>query len=198
MARLVQKIRDDLVSLLPRGWALGFRGGYLDAVLEAVAGIIQFAEIDAARLTIEMDPRSAEMMLEDFERVLGPDPCGRDLDGASIDERQLLAHQRWTSTGGASIAYFTSVAAKLGVSITVEEFWPSRAGILRAGQNLRPEGCQFVWRVSIPQLVTVTRFKAGASVAGDLLGSFKLSNIECELRRLKPAHTLLVFKYGAA
>lgn len=196
MARLVQKIRDDLVSLLPRGWALGFRGGYLDAVLEAVAGIIQFAEIDAARLTIEMDPRSAEMMLEDFERVLGPDPCGRDLDGASIDERQLLAHQRWTSTGGASIAYFTSVAAKLGVSITVEEFWPSRTGSLRTGQRLRPEGSQFVWRVNIPGVVGVVKFRTGVSRAGHRLGTFEISSIECELRRIKPAHTTIVFSYG--
>lgn len=192
---MVERIRDDVISLLPSGWALGFRGGYLDALIEAVAGIIQKAEIDAEQLTVEMDPRSASMLLEDFERVLGPDPCGRDFASLSINERQRLAHQRWTSTGGASVAYFIGIAAKLGVTVSIEEFWPSRAGRMRAGQRLRPDGSQFVWRVSVPGMVTVRKFTAGISVAGHRLGSFRISDIECEMRRLKPAHTILVFKY---
>lgn len=195
MARLVERIRDDIVSLLPSGWALGFRGGYLDALIEAVAGIVRNAELDTDQITVEMDPRSAYMMLEDFERVLGPDPCGRDLPGLTVSERRRMAHQRWTSTGGASAAYFISIAAKLGVTITIEEFWPSRAGRMRAGQALRPDGCQFVWRVSIPGVVSVRKFRAGSSAAIHRLGAFKVSDIECELRRLKPAHTVLVFKY---
>lgn len=195
MARLVDRIREDIVGILPSGWALGFRGGYLDAVIEAIAGVIRSAELDADQITVEMDPRSATMLLEDFERVLGPDFCGRDTGSLSIGERQRLVHQRWTSTGGSSAAYFIGIAAKLGVTITIEEFWPSRAGRMRAGQRLRPDGCQYVWRVSIPGLVSVRKFKAGVSRAGHRLGSFKVSDIECELRRLKPAHTILVFKY---
>lgn len=196
MARLVERIRDDLISLLPSGWALGLRGGYIDALLEAIAGLIQIAEVDADRLSVEMDPRTADWLLDSFERVLGPDYCGRDIAGLTKAERRRLAHQRWTSTGGSSAAYFIGIAEKLGVSITIEEFWPSRARVLRAGQRLRPEGCQFVWRVNIPGLVMVQNFRAGGSQAGQKLGTFELSMIECELRRLKPAHTIVVFKYG--
>ncbi len=196
MARTVSTILQSLISKLPTGFALGLRGGILDTLLGAVADMFSTTETDADRLVLQADPRAAVELLTDFERVLGPDPCGRDLDPLTIEQRQRLAHQRWTGTGGQSMPYMISIAQKLGVAVTIEEFWPSRAGVLRAGQPLRREGCQFVWRVNIPGLITVTNFKAGASRAGQPLGSFELSSIECELRRVKPAHTELIFSYG--
>lgn len=196
MTRSADRIRDDLISLLPPGWALGFRGGVLDAVLGAIASGIEAAEISVRTLIGEADPRAADKLLSDFERVLGPDACGRDLAALTISDRRSLVHQRWTSVGGQSRAYFINVAAKLGVTITIEEFWPSEASMLRAGQPLRPEGCQFVWRVQLPAAINVRKFRASVGTAGQPLGSFEVSNIECELRRLAPAHTLLVFAYG--
>ncbi|MFA7416121.1 MAG: putative phage tail protein [Rhizobium sp.] len=198
MARALSTILQSLINKLPSGFALGLRGGVLDAILEAVASQIETVERDAEQMMDEIDPRTARAFLPDFERVLGPDPCSRDIGGLTIEERQRLAHQRWTATGGQSIPYMISVAAKLGVTVTIDEFWPSRAGVLRAGQPLRPEGSQFVWRVNIPGLVTVVKFRTGISVAKHRLGSFQLSSIECELRRIKPAHTAIVFAYGAA
>ncbi len=197
MARSVSSILTSIIGKLAPGWALGYRDGILDSILSSVAERIADAEADAEALMAETDPRSAVNLLADFERVLGPDPCGRDLNALSIGERQRLAHQRWTATGGQSIPYMISVAEKLGVSITIEEFWPSKAGGLRAGQRLRPDGAQFVYRVNLPGLVTVVKFRAGVSVAGNRLGDFKISDIECELRRIRPAHTDIVFKYGA-
>lgn len=198
MGRFTETIRDDLIALLPSGWALGARGGIIDVLLTALAAGMADAEEDAAALIPEMDPRTAYRLLPDFERVLGPDPCGRDLSGLTLGDRRRLAHQRWTSLGGASRAYFIGLAAKLGYAITIEEFRPSRSGTLRAGQRLRPEGCQFVWRVRIGKLVSVTKFRAGASTAGHSLGAFKISDLECVIRRLAPAHTTVIFAYGAA
>lgn len=198
MARLLSNVLQGVIARLPTGWALGKRGGGLDTVFAAVATEIQSIESKAEQLLDELDPRTATAYLEDFERVLGPDACGRDTASLSLERRRKLAHQRWTATGGQSIPYYIGVAAKLGVVVTIEEFWPRNAGGLRAGQRLRNNGCQFLWRVNLPGLVTVTNFKAGASTAGQRLGSFALSDIECELRRLKPAHTTIIFSYGAA
>jgi len=198
MARLVSTILQSLIAKLPTGLGLGFRGGNIDVVLEAAATPIADIEAGAEAMMIEVDPRAANNFLADFERVLGPDPCGRDLGGLSVADRQRLAHQRWTATGGQSIPYLIQLAAKLGVTITIEEFWPSRTGVLRTGQPLRAEGCQFVFRVQIPGLVTVVNFKVGASRAGQSLGSFQVSSIECDLRRVKPAHTQIIFAYGEA
>lgn len=198
MARSVSTIVQSLVSKLPNGWALGLRGGVLDAVLEAVAVLIADVEQGAENLMRETDPRQSNLLLPDFERCLGPDPCGRDLDGLTVEQRQKLAHQRWTAYGGQSIPYMIETAAKLGATVTVEEFWPSKAGFLRAGQRLRPQGCQYVWRINVPGLVSVVKFRAGVSRAGHRLGAFEISSIECELRRIKPAHTHVVFNYGVA
>ncbi len=198
MSRTSSTILQNLFSKLPIGWALRYRGGVMGVILGAIAEAIADAEAAAEAMMNETDPRLADKLLSDFERCLGPDPCGRDKDGLSVQQRRQLAFQRWTARGGQSIPYFVSVAAALGVTITIEEFWPSGAGVLRAGQRLRPDGSQFVWRVNIPGVVTVTKFRAGASRAGHRLGSFEVSAIECVLRRYKPAHTTLVFKYGEA
>lgn len=198
MPRSVQAVLQSLIRKLPTGFALAQRGQVLDTVLLAVATLLQDAEASAERLMEEIDPRTANALLQDFERVLGPDPCGRDQGNRTVEQRQKLAHQRWTARGGQSIPYMIETARKLGVEVTIEEFWPSRAGILRAGHRLRPEGSQFVWRVNIPGLMTVIKFRAGVSRAGHRLGTFELSSIECELRRVKPAHTHVVFSYGEA
>jgi uncharacterized protein YmfQ (DUF2313 family) len=198
MARLVPTILRSVVAKLPTGFALGRRDGVIDIALEGAITPVVDIEAGAEAMMVETDPRSADNFLADFERVLGPDPCGRDAGGLSVGDRRRLAHQRWTATGGQSIPYLVGLAAKLGVSITIEEFWPSRAGVLRAGQPVRAEGCQFVFRVHIPGLVTVINFKAGVSRAGQKLGSFQISSIECDIRRLKPAHTQVTFAYGEA
>ena len=192
--RSVGAVLAGLVRQLPPGWALAFRGGLLDAVLETFAGRLAEAEADAAALMDEVDPRQAVRLLPDFERVLGPDPCGRDLGERTVEQRQRQAHQRWTARGGQSIPYFLSVADRLGVVIVIEEFWPSQAGVLRAGQPLVADGEQFTWRIRLP-LISQWWFRAGQNTAGDPLGGYALSDIECELRRLKPAHTQLVFAY---
>ncbi|MGN6777562.1 YmfQ family protein [Rhizobium sp.] len=195
MARSASTILQSIISKLPTGFALGRRGGILDTVFAAVADVLSTVENEADRLVTEADPRAAVDLLPDYERLLGPDPCGRDLDNLTLFQRQRIAHQRWTARGGQSIPYFVGLAASLGAQITVEEFWPSKAGRLRAGQRLRPNGCQFVWRVNIPGLFGIRNFKAGVSRAGQSLGSFDISAVECVLRRPKPAHTEIVFSY---
>ncbi len=198
MARSASMIFQSLRGKLAPGWGLGFRGGVIDVILSAIAAAIADVEEGAEALMRETDPRTADKLLSDYERCLGPDPCGRDRDALTVEQRRQLAYQRWTARGGQSIPYFVAIAKALGVDITITEFWPSKAGVLRAGQRLRPEGCQFVWQVNIPGLVTIVNFKAGASRAGQSLGWFAISAIECVIRRYKPAHTHVVFSYGAS
>lgn len=194
MSRTRAKILASLIGKLPRGFALGHRGGVLDAILDAIAKLLADAETDAEQLMAEIDPRSANRLLADFERVLGPDPCGRDLGDQTLQQRQRRAHQRWIAQGGASIPYFLKLAESLGHTIEIEEFWPSKAGVMRAGQTLIAEGEQFTWRIKL-QLISEWIFRAGVNQAGQPLGGIDISDLECEMRRLKPAHTQLVFSY---
>ncbi|WP_026379354.1 YmfQ family protein [Afifella pfennigii] len=194
MTRSAAEILTSLIGKRHPGFALGKRGGVLDAVLSGFAAPTADAEAEAEALMDEVDPRTAVKLLPDFERVLGPDPCGRDTEASSVKERQRIAHQRWIAGGGQSIPYFISIAAALGVAIEIEEFWPSRAGVLRAGDRLVAEGEQFIWRVKLAPLGSI-KFRAGAGRAGYPLGWIIRSGIECVLQRLAPAHTTLVFSY---
>jgi len=194
MARTTKAITASMVRKLPTGFALGKRGGNFDMLLRATASELQLAEAAAEAVMKEIDPRTAVKLLPDFERVLGKDKCGRDRSNLSLRQRQRLAHQRWTAVGGQSIPYLTAMASKLGFDIEIEEFWPSKAGSLRAGQRLIPEGEQFVWRVKL-KLNAHENFVSGGSKAGDPLGKFIQSGVECELRRVAHSHTTPVFSY---
>jgi len=66
--------------------------------------------------------------------------------------------------------------------------------LILAGGGLVAEGEQFVWRVNL-KLFNERRFIAGTNRANDRLFDFELSGLDCVLRRLKPAHTTLIFSY---
>ncbi len=193
--RTADDILRAIFARLPRGFAVPKVTGRFGLVMRAFATVLKDAEDAAADMMDEIDPRTAVKQLPDFERVLGPDPAGRDRKLATIGDRQKLAHQRWTSKGGQSVPYFIGVAAKLGVTITIDEFWPSRAGRFRAGQRLIAEGEQFTWRVNMPP-VSITPFRAGRSTAGQSLAGFSVNaDLEKYFHLIKPAHTNLIFNY---
>lgn len=196
MSRSASDAHDELMSLLPPGWIWprAGDGSVLGAVLWGPAVLFAEVEAVAAQMMDEIDPRTAVACIDDFERVLGPDPCGRDTSGMSLAARQDLAHQRWTARGGQSVAYYIALAAKRGVDITIEECIPSYADELRAGDELVEPPEQFVWVVNL-SLGAWTEFYAGESEAGERLYDYDLSDIECDIRRVKPAHTEVVFVY---
>lgn len=196
MSRSAEDAHQELMGLLPPGWIMPSAGdgSLLGAILAAPARM--FAEIEAVaeEMIEQIDPRTATHTLDDFERVLGPDPCGRDTAGMSVADRQQLAHQRWTARGGQSIAYFVALAARRGVAITIEEVRLTRAGSARAGDRVVNHPSQFNWVIRLP-LGRWRSARAGRSVASDRTYDFTLSDIECDIRRLKPAHTEVFFRY---
>lgn len=198
MTRRDDDIRAEMVALLPDGWVWPKRSQdtLIAALLEPMAGELSLVEQTAAAMIDELDPRSASLCLMDYERVLGPDPCGRDTSQMSLADRRQLAHQRWTARGGASRAYFIGLAAKRGVAITISENSVTYAGEMVAGDELVDWPQQFIWTVHLA-FTGETLFEAGEGQAGDRLYDLIISDIDCDIRRLKPAHTEVVFDYGS-
>lgn len=194
MSRSATEIHREALSLLPPGmmWSRS-PDTLLAAVLEPLAGLLADLEASAEAMMDEVDPRTAVLCLEDFERVLGPDPCGRDLATLTVAQRQQLAHQRWTARGGQSPAYFIALAAARGVAIEIEEVRLSRAGVLRAGERLVGHPEQFIWRVSLPVGIW-SDFRVGRR-AGERLYDYDPSDVECDIMRARPAHTVVIFSY---
>jgi len=167
-------------DLLPWGvvWSRE-AGSVMTRFWSAVAA--ECARIDAAicRLFNEADPRTSLDLLPDWERVVGiPDDClTRPADLAA---RRRLVVAKLTMQGGQSIPWFTELAGLLGFQIDIQEQHPLTAGC--GGVNAPVGGCPFWW------IVHVRCQEPGSSRA----------ELECLIRRFKPAHSKVSFVYNSA
>ncbi|WP_424140253.1 YmfQ family protein [Roseomonas chloroacetimidivorans] len=168
-----------------------------DAVqTRAIAALVPTYERLLARdnnLLTDAFPGTAYELLPEWEASLGlPDPCAGP--SPSLQQRRAQVVARLTATGGQSVPYFIEVAAKLGYGISVKEYAPARVGLLRAGDRLYGAAWAHAWAIQAPE-TTVTPFRAGQSAAGERLRTFGNDVLECQLRSLAPAHTVLLFQY---
>ncbi len=168
----------QLKSLLPTGRAWPREPGtWLEKVLTFLSQEPARIDLQARSLFDEADPRTADLLLPDWERVLGiPDGCVPL--AADKPSRRLAAHHKLSAQGGQSSAYFVGVAADLGFTATVVEYAPARLGD-RLGQRCYGVSWQFTWKLSV-----------SAST-----GAFDHSVLECVIGRISPAHTSVFFGY---
>lgn len=200
-------------ALLPQGvaWPRD-RSAVLQMLVNGLTQIWgdQVEELAATLLTRESDPRATVDLLLEWERAWGlPDPC---LVGAlTIDERRAVLVQKMTLLGAQSREFFIDFAAALGHDITITEYSPFVCGISRCGNTNfynpdtptenrwmlgQPEN-RFYWTVHV-NTVRLSYFRTGGSQTGidRLLRIGLAEDLECTLRRYKPAHTEIVFDYS--
>lgn len=165
----------------------------------------------AALLITESDPRRTIEMLTDWERAFGlPDPCVAE--PLTIEDRRKALITRITTQGGQSRAFFKAIAQGLGYVIEIFEYAPFQAGISRCGDT-RPStdpvyAKDYFWRIGDPDMRFAWRvklfntrllwFRAGSGQAGvdPMLRIALATDLECVIRRWKPAHTTVVFDYS--
>ena len=119
----------------------------------------------------------------------------------SLAERRRALVNKITMQGGQSRAFFLQIASNLGYNVTIREFSPFQFGTSSFGGakgQIQPPSVRFYWSVSVfgPR---VSRFQFGASSFGrDRILSFRTAkDLESIFRKWKPAHTELIFNYGA-
>lgn len=186
--------RDALAALLPTGpaWPRDV-GSVLMRLLWALAA--EFARLDAraAQLLAETDPARTTELLADWEREVGlPDPCVTRTQ--TVAERRAALEGRLTAVGGQSRRFFVELAARLGYSVTIDEF-TSAAAATAAGITFSGDEWAHTWRVNVPVAVAVTPFRVGAGCVGEPLRAWSNEVIECQFKRFKPAHTRVLFAY---
>ncbi|MCU4119288.1 YmfQ family protein [Variovorax sp. N23] len=183
-----------LQSLLPRGrvWPRD-----PDAIqTKTLAGLAPSFERQNARanqLLVDAFPASTFELLPEWESTLGlPDPCAGTSPTVAARRAQVVA--RLKAIGGQSVPYFIAYALALGYVITITEFAPARVGVLRAGDPLYGDDWAHAWQINA-QLNTVQYMQVGTGVAGDALAYWSNAVLECQLREVMPAHTVLIFSY---
>lgn len=195
MAMTGEHYLSQLQALLPPGFAWSRDPeASLTALLRALAE--ELARLDARGevLLSETDPRRTVELLSDWERAAGlPDPCTGPLE--TVQQRQDALSVKLTGLGAQDRAFFVSVAATLGYTITLTEFRVATATTLAAGDALGVPGSEFVWRVNAPT-ESIRPFLVGRSAAGEPLRAWGNALLECAISRLAPAHTNILFGYG--
>jgi uncharacterized protein YmfQ (DUF2313 family) len=147
----------------------------------------------ARDLPVEALPSTATFLLPEWEASLGlPDPCAGEDPTVALRQAHVIA--RLTQSLGPSIADLTAFAAALGYPVTIQEYAPARAGKLRAGQPCYGAAWAFAWLVIAPA-TEVFYFRAGSGRAGDPLSTFGSAVLQCEFKRIAPAHTIPMFGY---
>lgn len=190
----------QLQALLPPGKAWPRTAtATLTKLLSAWAEELARVDSRAGNLLDECDPRTAFEMLPDWERICGlPDSCSAEL-ATTLQERRAAVVAKLTAIGGNTKAYFVALATAMGYAVEIDVFRPFVTGLSRCGAPLNGgHAVRYIWRVRVvgPRY---TAFRTGASQCGDLLGKIvRAEDLECKLKRLKPAHTNLIVSYEGA
>jgi uncharacterized protein YmfQ (DUF2313 family) len=161
--------------------------------LVALAQPFAYANARANNLVVDMFPSTTVELLPEWEASLGlPDPCTPL--APTLQQRQRAVVAKLIGRGGQSVPYFTSVAAALGYSITITQFTAYTFG-LPFGLPMNGAAWSFTWQVNAPQF-TIQRFQFGHDAFGEPFESFGNAVLQCELQRIAPAHTTLLFSYS--
>lgn len=158
-------------------------GGVFDADIALEGKQLNDAQANAELVLREMFPQTCSATITDWERVCGVTPQEDD----TLQTRQLRVIAKLKEHGELSLTYFTSLAAAMGYTCTIEE-------LLAGTDGLGAEGI-FRWRVTFTNSPLVY-FRAGQSYAGDRLVSGTVASaLEGLFTDLKPAHTQVIFAY---
>jgi uncharacterized protein YmfQ (DUF2313 family) len=162
--------------------------------VEALAPTPARASARALNLLRDAFPSTADELLPEWEASLGlPDPCAGPEPTIALRQAQVTA--RFISGGGQSPPYFVNFAKTLGYDVTVEQFSPFRVGANTVGQPLYGADWAFAWQVNAPQF-SISYFAVDVSAVGEPLATWGNTVLQCELRRLAPAHTTVIFNYS--
>lgn len=189
-----QDFLSAFLRLLPRGRAWSDNPNSVEAQsLAPLMPIYQRQAARAAYLLQDAFPVAPVELLPEWEYTLGlPDPCAGPSPSLQVRQQQVAA--RFVAAGGQTPAYFINVAATLGYPITITEFTPFRVG-QPVGQPLYGDAWTHTWQLNAPTF-TIKRFEVGHDTVGEALASWGNTVLQCELNRLRPAQTTLLFNYS--
>lgn len=160
--------------------------------LTVQADALENCQDNADALLSECYPDETVQLLPDWESTYGITNDSSISYPARIDNLLAAINAR----GSLTKDYFITLAAKLGYTVTIEEFLPFMAGWNEAGDEIWIEDIIYVWEVVVSNSNAVSYyFEAGISCSGDSLNYFSDAYLEGIFNRLKPAHAAVSFNY---
>lgn len=184
----------QLLSLLPQGLPWPREP---DTVLGRLLGAWahELARVDArgADLLEESDPAAALALLGEWERAYGlPGACAAE--EALIEARRAVLVGQITAQRAQTPAYFAALAAAFGVSARVVEY---RAHTVEDDVEAPLQALEWAhaWALVSPALGAVVDRSVEDGVEMPLAAWPTNAVLECVIRRLSPAGTVVLFIY---
>jgi uncharacterized protein YmfQ (DUF2313 family) len=194
MSRSADTVLAELLAISPPGDALPRDPSSMwAAMLKPLAAEIARFESYAEEMLIEVDPSQAVYLLTDYERVLGPDPYGRDSTTLSLTDERALTFSRWVARIGVRPADFIAFAATFGITITIREFAITTVPFT-VDAELVNTPVQHQWVVNLPAAV-VENLTVPFTV-DSLIDQFAPSLVQPAIAGRAPAQTTPVFNYA--
>ncbi len=194
MAKTAADYHAMLLRLLPRGiiWDRA-REGRIGRLLEAFGQELSRLEGDAARAIVELTPATSTEALEDWEAELGlPDECAPDAQ--TLDERRAAVIRKLQRGLGMDKGFYLRLLREFGFeNVAISEHVPMMCDHGRADDLLFSDWGAHAMYVSIPNSVTLQRFRTGSSRNPERLLDWQETGIECVIAREKPAHVRVIF-----
>lgn len=211
----LNRYKQLISNLLPKGrlWKVVQNS---DSVFSKFikASAEEFCRVDdrTKQMLLEVDPRTTFESVDQWEAALGiPDECTPE--GQDLAERRTQIVQKLTNVGGISKTFYEFIIAQLGFTATVENrlnFIVGRARVGDAltnyfnrvflvgqntvGEQLKVVGWRYYFNVELPA-TSAQFFEVGLSTVGQPLVAFSNPLIECTIRKLKPAHSGVIFTF---
>ncbi len=162
-----------LQALLPRGAAWPRDSdATLTAAIRGLAGIYAYTNQRANNLLVVAFPATVDDMLPEWNETLGL-PAATGYTGSDLSTQQAQVVAALTDSGGQSAAYFIALAARLGLTITINGYRPWTVDDPVDAPIYGPAWAH-AWQVS-------------ATADGDY------SALHALFERYKPAHTTIVW-----
>jgi uncharacterized protein YmfQ (DUF2313 family) len=164
-------------NLLPRGRAWPRDpDAILSEVMDALSPTYERSGAAAGSIPTDVSPATTTNFVVEWEETLGlPDPC--TAPNSTLAQRKAAIYAKFIASGGQSKDYFIAIAKALGFTITITETDP------------------YTWVVHAPA-VAVIPFHLGVNICGDPFWTLGTTELECRLRTIMPAHTVLQFQYS--
>lgn len=184
---------SQLKKLSPRGrlWQAILPKNFGE-VLAVIATELARIDARAEALIKESDPRTVNELLADWEKSYGlPESCTQTAQ--TVQERIDALVAKVDMDGSLSIPFYIWLAKTIGYDITIETFKPWRV-TNRVNQRLYGLNWRYVYRINAPA-TTIKRWTVTSRI-NEPLAKWGYDDLECLMRRLKPAHMIVHFSYG--
>lgn len=185
MTRTYQDYKRLLTALLPRGRAWRAEDPIRDQLFDGLGAELARVDVRVAEFLAESDVRTTTELVEEHEYEYGIPDGLITADGKTLAERRDQLLMRVRSLGSLHKQYYIDIAAALGYTVHVDEFTPAWSGIAGAGDPCGDQQVMFYWRVNVHY---------------DFNNPFtNYDNLQYILNKLKPAHTVVIFRtFGPA